>query len=51
MEDSGHGVEAVRKAGMYCIELDRIVKLEQVSSATMVVSFYKRIDLDKIFVY
>jgi beta-phosphoglucomutase len=48
IEDSPHGIEAARQACMKCIALTTTYEAEKLTSANLVVSSYKEINLDSI---
>lgn len=48
LEDSRHGVEAARTAGMFCIGFEREGFEGQVAEADLIVRKYRDIDLDRL---
>ena len=48
IEDSFHGIQAAKKAGMYCIGINTAKKRELLFQADQIVEGYEQIDLDSI---
>lgn len=49
IEDSAHGIAAVKNAGMFCIGINTACKPEQVACADYIVESYAQIDIDMLF--
>lgn len=48
IEDSAHGVQAAKSAGMVCIGINSTSSLKQLHKADMIINHYDEIDLAKI---
>jgi haloacid dehalogenase superfamily, subfamily IA, variant 3 with third motif having DD or ED len=48
IEDSAHGVNAAKAAGMFCIGINTSKRLDQLNNADIIVNSYDEIDLEKL---
>lgn len=48
IEDSAHGIEAAKKAGMVCIGINTSKKPDQLKKADMIIDGYAELDLKKL---
>ncbi len=48
IEDSAHGVNAAKAAGMFCIGINTSKRLEQLQNADIIINSYDEIDLEEL---